>query len=128
MRIVLVVIAAAISVVLTEVLTMTWLQMAPVNLDLLGNYFLSVVLPVVLFVHLAITLVFWKAFEPQPVREPAIYVCTHALLQAIGLGVFGNPPATIASYVVIILLSGFAVTGVFRRYFWCLACTRLGID
>ena len=90
--------------------------------------FLSVVIPVVVFVHLAMTLVFWKAFEPQPVREPAIYVCTHALLQAIGLGVFGNPSATIASYVFIILVSGFAVTGVFRRYFWCFACTRLGID
>ena len=42
----------------------------PADLELTGNFFVSVVLPVVLFVHVLMGFVFWKVFEPNPVRNP----------------------------------------------------------
>jgi hypothetical protein len=126
LRIVLVVLAGALSVALTELVSGAALALAPPSLDLTANFLLSVVVPSVLAVHLLMALVFWKAFEPDPVRNPAIFVLTHAGLQAFELASFNNPTGDIVAYLIIILASGFTVTSVFRRYFWCEACARLG--
>lgn len=125
-RITLVILAGAIGVVLTEVFTMTILNVAPLDLDLTSNLFVSVVTPAVLMVHLLLSLIFWKAFEPEPMRSSMIFIASHAGLQAYELFTFNNPPADVAAYVIIIVLSGLAVTWVFRRYFWCPACARIG--
>ena len=119
------VLAGILGVVLTELVSITVLKVAPLSMDLTGSFLLSVVVPSVLAVHLLLALVFWKAFEPNSIRNPAIFVITHAGLQAFELASINNPPAVIIGYVSIILVSGFAVTGVFRRYFWCDECARL---
>jgi hypothetical protein len=124
--IVLTIIAGAIAVVLTELFTMAILNFAPLDLDLTSNLFVSVVTPAVLMVHLLLALIFWKAFEPEPMQNSLIFVASHASLQAAELITFNNPSADVAAYVTIIVLSGLAVTWVFRRYFWCAACARIG--
>jgi hypothetical protein len=125
-RIILVILAGALGVALTEVFTMTILSLAPLDLDLTSNLFVSVVIPAVLMVHLLLALIFWKAFEPEPMRTSLIFIASHASLQAYELVILNNPTADIAAYVTIIILSGLAVTWVFRRYFWCSACARIG--
>ena len=125
-RIILVILAGAIGVVLTEVFTFAILQMAPLDLDLTSSLFVSVITPAVLMVHLLLALIFWKAFEPEPMRNSLIFIASHAGLQAYELFTFNNPMGDIAAYATIIVLSGLAVTWVFRRYFWCPACARIG--
>lgn len=125
-RIILVILAGAIGVVLTEVFTFAILQMAPLDLDLTSSLFVSVITPAVLMVHLLLALIFWKAFEPEPMRNSLIFIASHAGLQAYELFTFNNPTGDIAAYATIIVLSGLAVTWIFRRYFWCPACARIG--
>ena len=125
LRIILVVLAGALSVGLTEVFGVLFLNIAPADLDLTANFFLAAALPAVVGVHLIMALLFWKAFEPNPVRNPLIFIASHAGLQSFELS-FSNPPADVLAYVAIICVSGLIVTGVFRRYFWCDACARLG--
>ena len=99
------------------------MNLAPADLDLTGSYFLSVVLPAVLFLHLVIACVLWKAFEPEPTRNPVIYVATHAVAQAAMLNLFNNPAADILTIIAIVIVSGTAVMALFRRYFWCEHCS-----
>ena len=68
----LVILAGLLSAPLTDALSVLWMNLAPADLDLTGSYFLSVVLPAVLFLHLVMACVFWKAFEPEPTRNPVI--------------------------------------------------------
>ena len=111
-------IAGLLSVALSEIFSITWMTVAPANLDLTANYFLSVVVPAVLLVHLSTTLIFWKALAPNPGRNCGFFIGTHAIAQGAALFLLNNPPADIASYVAIILLSGALVSTVFRRYIW----------
>jgi|GEM_PF-5052810 len=125
-RIFLVVFAGFLSMAITEVAAGVLLSFMPLDLDLTGNIFLSVVVPAVLLTQVLMALIFWKAFEPNPIRNSVIYVLAHAGFQTVELASFGNPTADIIAYVVIICLSGALVTFVFQRYFWCPACARLG--
>ena len=111
-------IAGLLSVALSEIFSITWMTVAPANLDLTANYFLSGGVPAVLLGQLSITLIFWKALAPNPGRNCGFFIGTHAIAQGAALFVLNNPPADIASYVAIILLSGALVSTVFRRYIW----------
>ena len=111
-------IAGLLSVALSEVFSITWMMVAPASLDLTASYFLSVVVPAVLLVHLSMTLIFWKVLAPNPGRNCGFFIGTHAIAQGAALFLLNNPPADIASYVAIILLSGALVSTVFRRYIW----------
>lgn len=124
-RIFLMILAGALSVALTEVCTSLILLNAPLDLDLTANLFVSVIIPSVILVHLVIAFVFWKAFEPEPVRNPLIFIAAHAGLQSIELVAFNNPVGDVISYLIIIVLSGLLVTSVFRRYFWCPTCAQI---
>ena len=122
LRIALTILAGLISAVLTEFLSMMILDVAPLRLDLTGHFFVSVLIPVTLGVHLTMALVFWKAFEPNPLRNPLIFIAAYAAFQAAELSTFGNPVADVARYVITIVVTGLLVSTVFRRYFWCPAC------
>ena len=119
----LVILAGLLSAPLTDALSILWMNLAPADLDLTGSYFLSVVLPAVLFLHLVMACVLWKAFEPEPTRNPVIYVATHAVAQAAMLNLFNNPAADILTIIAIVIVSGTAVMALFRRYFWCEHCS-----
>lgn len=118
------VLAGLVSAVLTEVLSFVAMNVAPSSIDLTGNFFVSVLIPVVLCVHVAMALLFWKAFEPNPLRNPVIFIVSHAAFQSAELVTFGNPARDIVLYVIIIVVSGALVSAVFRRYFWCPACAQ----
>ena len=124
-RIFLMIVAGALSVALTEVCTSLILLNAPLDLDLTANLFVSVILPSVLLVHLIMAFVFWKAFEPEPVRNSLIFIAAHAGLQSFELVALNNPLGDVAAYLTVIVLSGSLVTFVFRRYFWCPACAQI---
>jgi hypothetical protein len=125
-RSLLVLLAAFLSMGLTEVFGTVILATAPLDLDLTANLFLSVVVPAVLLTQVLMAFIFWKAFEANPIRNSFIYVIAHAVFQAIELNAFFNPPADILAYVIIICSCGLLVTTVFNRYFWCAACARVG--
>jgi hypothetical protein len=124
-RSLLVVFAGFLSMALTEVFGAAIMTMAPLDLDLTANIFLSVVVPAVLLTQVLMAFIFWKAFEPNPVRNSFLYVSAHAVFQAGELSYFLNPPADVLAYVIIIGASGLIVTTVFNRYFWCAACARV---
>ncbi len=126
LRMVLAGFAGLVSAVLTEVGTGAWLAMAPADMDLTGNLFFAVVLPVVLVVHALMAVIFWKAFEPNPTRNPSIFVAAHLIFQMVELSNFGNPTGDLLAYATVILVSGVAVMGVFNRYIWCPTCARIG--
>ncbi len=111
-------VAGLLSVALSEIFSITWMTVAPASLDLTASYFLSVVVPAVLLVHLTMTLIFWKALAPNPGRNCGFFIGTHAIGQGSALFLLNNPPADIATYVTIILLSGALTCTVFRRYIW----------
>jgi hypothetical protein len=122
LRIALAIFAGFVGAVLTEVLSFVAMNVAPSAVDLTGNFFVSVLIPVVLCVHVAMALAFWKAFEPNPLRNPLLFIASHAVFQSAELATFGNPTRDILIYVAIIVVSGTLVSWVFRRYFWCPAC------
>ncbi|MCB1683620.1 MAG: hypothetical protein R3E82_14025 [Pseudomonadales bacterium] len=122
LRVILVILAGLLSAPLTDLLGIYWMGLAPADLDLTGSYYLSVVIPTVLFLHLLMAVVLWKLFAREPTRNPVIYVATHVIAQAGMLNAFGNPTADIATYATIVLLSGGAVMGLFRYYLWCPHC------
>lgn len=123
LRVSLVILAGLLSAPLTDLLGIYWMSLAPGDLDLTGSYFLSVVTPAVLFLHLSMALLLWALFSREPTRNPIAYVAAHAIAQAAMLNALDNPSADIAIYVTIILLSGAAVMGSFRYYLWCPHCT-----
>jgi len=123
-RIALSIFAGLLSAVLTESLSVVAMKAAPLGMDLTGDFFVSVLIPVVLCVHVAMALVFWKAFEPNPLLNPILFVAAHAAFQSAELATFGNPMRDIGLYVAIIVASGTLVSWVFRRYFWCPACAQ----
>ncbi len=111
-----------LSAPLMEVLSMLWLQILPASADLTASYFTAVVLPVALFLHFAMALILWKAFEPAPVRGGAVYLSAHLITQGLLLNLFHNPAADIAAFLAVLLASGCLMIFVFNRYFWCPHC------
>lgn len=111
-----------LSAPLMEVLSMLWLKLLPANADLTASYFTAVVLPVALFLHFAMALILWKAFEPEPIKGGVIYLGAHVITQGLMLNTFFNPPADIAAFLAVLLASGSLMVFVFNRYFWCPHC------
>ena len=116
------VLAGVLSAPLLEIIGMIWMQIMPMSADLTANYFATVVLPAALFLHFVMALVLWKAFEPAPKSGGAVYLGCHIATQAVMLNFFHNPPADIAMFALMLLLSGGLMLFVFNRYFWCPQC------
>ena len=112
------VLAGILAVPLCEIFAVIWMTTAPADIDLTGSYFLSIVIPSVVLVHLLLTLLFWKALAGNPLRNCTLFIGTHALFQGAAVTYLANPPADVAAYVGIILASGLLISIVFRRYFW----------
>lgn len=121
-RIPLLILAGLLSVILMEIAGALWMRIVPTGVDLTANYFVMVVLPMALLVHFVMCLLFWKAFEPTPRLGGAVYVGTHVIAQASELTFLGNPPADVAMYCLMLLISGAITQFVFDRYFWCPQC------
>ena len=79
-------------------------------------------LPAALLVHVLFCLVLWKFFEPSPKVGGAIYVGTHLIAQVSLLTSLSNPPADVALYGLMLLMSGGLTQFIFHRYFWCPQC------
>jgi len=124
-RIPLLVLAGLICAPLMEFGTMFWFEALPASMDLTGNYFLMVVLPVALVLHFLMALVLWKVFEPAPRQGTALFLSAHVVAQALLLNQFNNPPTDILIYCLVLIASGSAVLFVFNRYFWCQECMGL---
>ena len=110
---------------LMEFGTLFWFEALPAGMDLTGNYFLMVVLPVALVLHFVVALALWKVFEPAPRQGAAIFLATHVVAQALLLNQFNNPVGDILSYCLVLMVTGGGVLFVFNRYFWCPECMRL---
>ena len=118
MKIVGVVIAGLISVILTEVIAVTWMTMAPASIDLVGNFFLLTVLPSITIVVLIAALALGKLFATDPVRLGSIYTGVYLIAQAFGLSQMGNPPVNLTYYAAIVLCVCGTVLGLFHRFAW----------
>jgi hypothetical protein len=121
-RYALLILMGVLSAPLMELLSMLWLKLMPTSADLTANYFTAVALPVALFLHFAMALILWKAFEPAPIPSGAAYLTAHLIAQGILLKVFFNPAADIAAFLAVLLASGCLMIFVFNRYFWCPQC------
>lgn len=107
MKIALVVLAAVLSVVLSEAGLMGWLIMSGSWLDVTGSLWLLGILPVVLAVVVLQTLALWRIYRGAPLRFGLIYGAIFAVLHGLGLNAMSNPASVIALYV----LNDLALTG-----------------
>lgn len=99
-------VAALLSVVLTEAGVITWLNVAGTGVDLVGHFYLLAVSPVVAVVTLIIGLVFNRFFAADPKLFGPLYLTLWVALHATTLMLMGNPGVDIAIYAEIILLVG----------------------
>lgn len=98
--------AAALSVGLTEAGVVAWLNLAGTRIDLVGHYFLLAVSPVILVVSLLIGLVFNRFFAADPKLFGPLYLALWMSLHAVVLYLMDNPANDVAIYVELILLIG----------------------
>lgn len=106
-RIVLLVLAALLSVVLVEGGVVAWLALAGADIDLTGNFFLLAVAPVVLLVTIVIGLLFSRVFAFRPKVYGTLYLVLWLVLHAVVLKLMGNPMMAIAWYLdTIVLVAG----------------------
>ena len=106
MHIVLIVVAALLSVVLVEGGVVVWLNLAGAGVDLTGHFFLLGVTPVVLLVTLVIGLLFSRVFALRPKVYGITYLLLWLVLHAGVLKLMGNPTMDIAWYLDTIALVG----------------------
>ncbi len=118
MKIVIVVVAGLFSVALTEVVALVWMSYAPASIDLVGNFFLTTVLPAVTIVVLVATLALSKLFAAKPLRYGSIYAGVYLVTQAFGLNLFGNPPINLLYYAAIVACVCGVVFTLFNRFVW----------
>ena len=98
--------AAVLSVGLTEAGVVTWLAMAPGDIDLIGHYFLLAVAPMIAVVALVIGMVFNRFFAADPKLFGPLYLVLWGALHAAVLFATGNPAWDTAVYVELVLLVG----------------------
>ena len=120
-----VVLVGLVSAPALEVFSVLWMMAAPRDLDLTGNYHLSVTVPATLVLHVVVCLAAgWKLFNPNPVRHSIIFVAVHCTAQFLLLSSVGNDFTTAAINTLIVAASGTLVTATMCRYFWCETCGR----
>lgn len=118
MKIALVLLAAILSVALSEVGLFAWLRLNSRWMDITGSFFLRGVVPVELIVVTLQTLVLWRVYRSAPLRYGLIYGGTYALLHGFMLQRFNNPPADLARYLVTDLGATALVIGGCWLLFW----------
>lgn len=118
MKIVLIIAAGLVSVFLTEIVAFLWMTYAPPSIDLVGSFFLAVVLPSVLLVVLIAALSLRRAFAANPLRNTSIYSAVFLVAQAVGLNQLGNPPINMLAYAAIVAGVCVAVFSLLTRYAW----------
>ena len=107
MRIVLLVLAALLSVILVEGGVIAWLNLAGTDIDLTGNFFLFAVAPVVLLVTLTVGLLFSRIFAFRPKVYGTLFLVLWLVLHAGVLKMMGNPTMDIAWYLeTIVVVAG----------------------
>jgi hypothetical protein len=98
--------AAVLSVVLTEAGVVLWLNLAGSSIDLVGHYFLLAVSPVLIVVAVLIGLLFNRFFAADPKLFGPLYLALWMALHATALYLMENPANDVAIYVELILLIG----------------------
>ena len=107
MHIVLLILAALLSVVLVEGGVVAWLSLAGAGIDLTGHFFLFAVAPVVLLVTVVTGLMFGRVFIARPKVHGVVYLLAWLILHASVLKVMGNPVMDIAWYLdTIVMVAG----------------------
>ena len=113
------VLAGLVSAQLVDMVGVLWLKVAPAALDLTGGYLFTVAAPATLIVNFLAALALWKLMEPAPVRNTAVYLGVHLTALALTWASAGNPAEQIALVCAASTVSGIAVFGTFRHFFWC---------
>ncbi len=98
--------AAVLSVGLTEAGVVLWLNMAGNALDLTGNFFSLAVSPVIAIVAILMGLIFNRFFAADPKLFGPLYLTLWMALHATALYLMDNPANDVAIYVELILLVG----------------------
>lgn len=99
MRIILLMIAAVLSVAFVEAGVVAWMSLAGAGLDLTGHFFLLALAPVVFLVALVISLLFSRIFAVRPKVYGVVYLLVWLILHATVLTLMGNPVMDIAWYL-----------------------------
>jgi len=110
--------AAVLSVALTEVGVVLWLGLAGNDLDLVGHYFLLAVSPVITVVAVLICTLFNRFFAADPKLFGPLYLALWMALHATALYLMDNPANDVAIYVELILLIGGLVLIAFYFMRW----------
>ncbi|MCP5184498.1 MAG: LPXTG cell wall anchor domain-containing protein [Pseudomonadales bacterium] len=108
-------VAAIVAVIATELGGLAVLKLMPPSVDLTSHYFLLVVAPAVLAASLLVRLLFTRLFRQQPIQRGAVFVSLWGLLQALLLAQTGNTATDILLYLAFVVGLGGAVTLLFNR-------------
>jgi hypothetical protein len=118
MKIAIVVMIGLVCVLANEFGILFWMQIAPMSLDIGGNYWLLGIGPVVACVVTLQALLLWVIYRTDTFKHAAIFVVVYLVATAFELNTFGNPLADILSYLGVISVVSFMVFWSFYRLAW----------
>ena len=118
MKIALVLLAAILSVFLSEAGLFVWLRLSSGWMDVTGSLWLRGVMPVACVVVALQTAALRRVYRGAPLRFGLIYGGAFALLHGLALNAFGNPAADLARYLLTDLGSAALVIGGCWLLFW----------
>ena len=118
MKIALVLLAAILSVLLSEASLIAWLVLSGGWMDVTGSLWLRGVAPAVLVVVALQTAALWRVYRSAPLRFGLMYGAAYPLLHALALNAMGNPAADVARFLLTDLVAVALIIGGCWFLFW----------
>ena len=109
---------AIVSVLPTEIASIAWIGALQNQADVTANLFVLVSAPAIAAMIALQALVLSRVYGRQPLRNAAVFLAVHAATYVYWLSRLYNPPADLASYAAVILVTGGIVMALFARFVW----------
>ncbi len=113
-----VIVAAVVSVLVSEILTTTILHLYPADVDMASNFFGYAAFPGQVATVGIAAIALTKIFNRHPVWYPILFTLVYAGTHAYELVQFNNPMSDVAWYLGLILLVCIVIFTLMRRMFW----------
>ena len=118
MKTVWILLAAVVSVALSEIAVFIWLDASGGFLDVTANFWLYAVIPASFLVVSLQAFALQRIHRANPLRYGLIYAIAYPVLHGLGLNFAENPPGDLATYLVIDGGLAALVLTACHRFFW----------
>ena len=118
MKTVWILLAAALSVVLSEIVLFSWLNASASFLDVTGNFWLYGMAPATFLVISLQAFVLQRIHRAAPLRHGLTYAIAYPSLHLLILNAFGNPAGDLIIYLIIDGGLAVLILTACHRLFW----------